>query len=348
MTAVATPAIEPAAADRDERPWRGRGHSSSSSSPIVPWPAAVRASSNAWTKTAPVSRSNASRRLDRVVVGLTGLADVRRGSARSLSSFARGALRGTKSVARSVPPSRSAAKATPSAWLPAEAATTPRARASASSDARRFVAPRTLNEPVGCQHSSFSSRSRARRAARLARRSGVGARCGRSVLSRAARRSSEQQRAPRRRLRRPARGRAGRARRSSRGSSHAARSRRRRGRAAARATACRCRRAAIGSPTSGRRAPVGAASTSPRMTRRVPRSASGTTGTPAVAAALKAPSRNGRRPVAAANVPSGKKSTRSPVAQRVVHESASVTLCSASQRSTVRWPQRRTKRPTSG
>ena len=34
--------------------------------------------------------------------------------------------------------------------------TTPRRRSSSESAARWFSAPRTLNEPVGCQHSSFS------------------------------------------------------------------------------------------------------------------------------------------------------------------------------------------------
>ena len=74
---------------------------------------------------------------------------------RSFSTFARGALSGTTSVVCTRPPRAAAAKATPSAWLPAEAATIPRACCFASSASRWFVAPRTLNEPVGCQHSSF-------------------------------------------------------------------------------------------------------------------------------------------------------------------------------------------------
>src|SRR5215204_2443828 len=41
-----------------------------------------------------------------------------------------------------------AASATPCAWLPAEAATTPRARSSSESRAIRTAEPRTLNEPV--------------------------------------------------------------------------------------------------------------------------------------------------------------------------------------------------------
>ena len=46
-------------------------------------------------------------------------------------------------------PSLRAAMATPWAWLPAEAATTPRARWSAPRPTMRLYAPRILNEKIG-------------------------------------------------------------------------------------------------------------------------------------------------------------------------------------------------------
>src|SRR6478736_9676463 len=54
-------------------------------------------------------------------------------------------------------PSAVAASATPCAWLPALAATTPRARSSSLSVDMRFVAPRSLNAPVRCRFSALSS-----------------------------------------------------------------------------------------------------------------------------------------------------------------------------------------------
>src|SRR5829696_4183271 len=52
-----------------------------------------------------------------------------------------------------VMPSSCAASATPCAWLPALAATTPRSRSAADSRAIRVYAPRILNEPVRCRFS---------------------------------------------------------------------------------------------------------------------------------------------------------------------------------------------------
>ena len=65
-----------------------------------------------------------------------------------------GAPSGMKTVARV--PSRPAASATPWAWLPALAATTPRARSSSESRAIRAYAPRTLYEPARCTFSHLS------------------------------------------------------------------------------------------------------------------------------------------------------------------------------------------------
>src|ERR1039457_5214777 len=83
-------------------------------------------------------------------------------------------------------PSRAAAKATPWAWLPALAATTPRARsASVSREIRRY-APRALNDPVRCRFSHFRKTGPPRRSdSTRERSSGVGARTPRST-SRAA------------------------------------------------------------------------------------------------------------------------------------------------------------------
>src|SRR5664279_5154191 len=52
-----------------------------------------------------------------------------------------------------VDPTRDAASATPCAWFPADAATTPAARSLAVSREIRTYAPRILNEPVRCRFS---------------------------------------------------------------------------------------------------------------------------------------------------------------------------------------------------
>jgi hypothetical protein len=54
-------------------------------------------------------------------------------------------------------PSRCAASATPCAWLPAEAAITPRARSAAERWAILLYAPRSLNEKTLCWSSRFRS-----------------------------------------------------------------------------------------------------------------------------------------------------------------------------------------------
>ena len=53
-------------------------------------------------------------------------------------------------------PSRLACRATAWAWLPADIATTPRARSAADSKASLLAAPRSLKEPIGCKFSSLS------------------------------------------------------------------------------------------------------------------------------------------------------------------------------------------------
>src|SRR3954467_12627033 len=65
-----------------------------------------------------------------------------------------GAFSGMKTVLWM--PSSPAASATPWPWLPALAATTPRARSAADSRDRRGGAPRPLYEPARCWFSHFS------------------------------------------------------------------------------------------------------------------------------------------------------------------------------------------------
>ena len=69
------------------------------------------------------------------------------------SSFVCGAVSGTTTV-HGTPRSR-APHATPWAMLPALAVTTPLASASGGASAIAFIAPRILNEPIGCRHSSL-------------------------------------------------------------------------------------------------------------------------------------------------------------------------------------------------
>ena len=69
------------------------------------------------------------------------------------STLGIGARSGITTVAEA--PSSPAAKATPCAWLPALAATTPRARSASDSRAILVYAPRTLNDPVRCRFSHF-------------------------------------------------------------------------------------------------------------------------------------------------------------------------------------------------
>src|SRR6476646_3910651 len=86
----------------------------------------------------------------------------------SAASLAGEAVSGTTTVARR--PSAVADQAMPSPWLPADAVTTSSPGPSALSAA---IAPRTLNEPVGCSDSSLSQTSSP---SACARTSGVGSR----------------------------------------------------------------------------------------------------------------------------------------------------------------------------
>jgi len=72
-------------------------------------------------------------------------------------TFETGANFGITTVAST--PARLAASATPCAWFPALAVTTPASRSASESVCIRFIAPRILNAPVRWKFSSFRWRS---------------------------------------------------------------------------------------------------------------------------------------------------------------------------------------------
>ena len=73
------------------------------------------------------------------------------------SSFVRGTESGT--ITRASTPKCRAANATPCAMLPALQVYTPRASSVGSASSMALVAPRILNDPIGCKHSSLSHTS---------------------------------------------------------------------------------------------------------------------------------------------------------------------------------------------
>ena len=100
--------------------------------PTVPCPAMTCSSSNGGMKTIPRSAASTSARS--FAPSYDSPASTTSAPSRSTAStLMRGAVSGMTMRARI--PSRSAASATPCAWLPAEDAMTPRARSSADSDA---------------------------------------------------------------------------------------------------------------------------------------------------------------------------------------------------------------------
>src|SRR5215207_1314587 len=109
--------------------------------------------SNGWMKIAPVSSLNrfaATSASSTVLPASSTVAPY----ALVAATFGSGAPVGMKTVAEQ--PSSRAASATPCAWLPALAATTPRARSSLESRAIRTYAPRILNDPARCRFSHLS------------------------------------------------------------------------------------------------------------------------------------------------------------------------------------------------
>src|SRR5258705_404501 len=113
----------------------------------------TRASSKGWTKTSPRSASIARAR----AYASSKFSPCRITSAprrRADVTLASGAHSGMTMTAET--PSLAAWKATPSPWLPALAATTPRRRSSEESCRSRLAAPRSLKEPVIWRFSSLT------------------------------------------------------------------------------------------------------------------------------------------------------------------------------------------------
>ena len=134
MTAVATPARNPPP-PAEAITVRTSGHCSMISRPQVPWPVTMSMWSKGWISTAPVSAANCFA----ATSASSTLCPWKRTSApypRVAFSLGIGAPSGMKTVAWM--PSIWAASATPCAWFPALAATTPSAFSSSESrDMRR-------------------------------------------------------------------------------------------------------------------------------------------------------------------------------------------------------------------
>ncbi len=133
FTATATPAARPPP-PIPTRMVRTSGHCSRISRPTVPWPAMMSRWSKGWMNTAPVrsAYSWAARKVSSTTC------PCRRTSAPYswvAATFGSGAPTGMNTVERT--PRREEASATPCAWLPALAATTPAARCSGSRPAMR-------------------------------------------------------------------------------------------------------------------------------------------------------------------------------------------------------------------
>ena len=128
------------------------GRSSSSSSPIVPWPAITSGSSNGETKVRPrsaascLATTSASSWLRPTIWTSAPSAC----TASTLFCGTSGDMQTTAGMAWA-----RAAWATARAWLPVETATTPRSRSTSSSWSIRLVAPRSLKAPVCCWVSSL-------------------------------------------------------------------------------------------------------------------------------------------------------------------------------------------------
>ena len=151
LTATPTPATSPPPPVHTSTV-RTSGHCSSTSRPTVPCPAMMSAWSNGCTSTAPVSAAQA-----RATTSASSTVDPDSRTSAPYAwvaaIFGSGAVIGMKTVAEV--PSSCAASATPCAWLPALAATTPSARSPADNRAIRLYAPRILNDPVRCRFSHF-------------------------------------------------------------------------------------------------------------------------------------------------------------------------------------------------
>mmetsp|Transcript_17211 Transcript_17211/g.42356 ORF Transcript_17211/g.42356 Transcript_17211/m.42356 type:complete len:417 (-) Transcript_17211:535-1785(-) len=124
--------------------------SSRISSPTLPAPAMMLKSSKPLMYFMP-SFSTYVRAASAASAMVSPLRMTRAPSARHLVILVSGAMDGMSTVTGM--PSSAPWYASASAWLPAEAATTPRLRCSSSSASRALRAPRSLNDPVACSHS---------------------------------------------------------------------------------------------------------------------------------------------------------------------------------------------------
>ena len=140
---------------------RTSGHCSTISSATVPWPAITSGWSNGWMSTAPVrSAYSWAATSDSSTVSPTSW--ISAPYPLVAATFGSAAPTGMNTVA--AVPSRLAASATPWAWLPALAATTPRARSASVMRAIRTYAPRTLYDPARWRFSHLSQAGPARAA----------------------------------------------------------------------------------------------------------------------------------------------------------------------------------------
>ena len=112
----------------------------------VPCPAMTSGSSKGCTYTRPV-RSDIPHAWAFASSKDSPCATTSAPSRRTASTLIAGVVSGM--TMRASIPRRRAASATPCAWLPAEAATTPRAASASSIRTIRLYAPRTLNENTG-------------------------------------------------------------------------------------------------------------------------------------------------------------------------------------------------------
>ena len=149
------PGREPAAADRDRAASRRRGSCSASSSPIVPWPAITRSSSNAWTNVAPVSSTRRQRLGERVVEARAGEDGLGAVAERRLDLRHRRVLRheDRRAHARArAPPTRP-----PGRGCRRSRRSRPRRARPARATRAMLTAPRILNEPVRWRFSALST-----------------------------------------------------------------------------------------------------------------------------------------------------------------------------------------------
>ena len=148
------PGGEPAAADRHDRRARGRARPRAARGPASPGRRRCRGRrTGARTRARPRSARScaAARHSSSEAPPTCTIAPW----PRAASAFAIGASAGTNTSQRT--PRAAAAAASPCAWLPADAATTPFAQPASPSAASFAAAPRTLNEPVRWRFSAFST-----------------------------------------------------------------------------------------------------------------------------------------------------------------------------------------------